>query len=134
MQRLANGRNSFQLFVEVPGTCIVWFLLVLPPYARAAASMTSLRATDGSTSKHSCESVSLPLSVGRLKCILSARLVVKGTRTCALILTNQQSDKCKTFPLGHVPSGKEGVRRHTELNHGPIGLQPIALPLSYTSR
>ena len=24
-------------------------------------------------------------------------------------------------------------RGHTELNHGPIGLQPIALPLSYTS-
>ena len=23
------------------------------------------------------------------------------------------------------------VRGHTDLNHGPIGLQPIALPLSY---
>ena len=28
---------------------------------------------------------------------------------------------------------KKNLRRHTELNHGPIGLQPIALPLSYTS-
>ena len=26
---------------------------------------------------------------------------------------------------------KSQVRRHTELNHGPIRLQPIALPLSY---
>ena len=27
--------------------------------------------------------------------------------------------------------GKKEVRGHTDLNHGPIGLQPIALPLSY---
>ena len=26
---------------------------------------------------------------------------------------------------------KKYVRGHTDLNHGPIGLQPIALPLSY---
>ena len=26
---------------------------------------------------------------------------------------------------------KKNVRGHTDLNHGPIGLQPIALPLSY---
>ena len=26
---------------------------------------------------------------------------------------------------------KKEVRGHTDLNHGPIGLQPIALPLSY---
>ena len=25
----------------------------------------------------------------------------------------------------------KNVRGHTDLNHGPIGLQPIALPLSY---
>ena len=34
------------------------------------------------------------------------------------------------FILPHMR--KNGVRGHTELNHGPIGLQPIALPLSYT--
>ena len=27
---------------------------------------------------------------------------------------------------------KKNVRGHTELNHGPIDLQSIALPLSYT--
>ena len=26
---------------------------------------------------------------------------------------------------------QKNVRGHTDLNHGPIGLQPIALPLSY---
>ena len=26
---------------------------------------------------------------------------------------------------------KKNSRGHTDLNHGPIGLQPIALPLSY---
>ena len=26
---------------------------------------------------------------------------------------------------------KNEARGHTDLNHGPIGLQPIALPLSY---
>ena len=55
---VSNGGNSFQLFVGVPATCPVWFLLVLPPYAHAAASMTSLKATDGSTSYHSREYVS----------------------------------------------------------------------------
>ena len=29
---------------------------------------------------------------------------------------------------------KKNVRGHTDLNHGPIGLQPIALPLSYIPR
>ena len=29
---------------------------------------------------------------------------------------------------------KKYVRGHTDLNHGPIGLQPIALPLSYTPK
>ena len=26
---------------------------------------------------------------------------------------------------------RKKIRGHTDLNHGPIGLQPIALPLSY---
>ena len=59
LPRLPNGRNSFQLFVGVPGTCLVWFLLVLPPSAHAVASMTSPKATDDSTSCHSREYVSL---------------------------------------------------------------------------
>ena len=28
-------------------------------------------------------------------------------------------------------SNNKNLRGHTDLNHGPIGLQPIALPLSY---
>ena len=32
----------------------------------------------------------------------------------------------------HCVNLKFKGREHTELNHGPIGLQPIALPLSYT--
>ena len=55
-----NGRNSFQLFVGVFGTCLVWYLLVLPSETHAVASMTSCRAVDGDTSYHSCESLSLP--------------------------------------------------------------------------
>ena len=34
------------------------------------------------------------------------------------------------FPLIQIWSWKK-IRGHTDLNHGPIGLQPIALPLSY---
>jgi hypothetical protein len=30
-----------------------------------------------------------------------------------------------------VELSKAKTRGHTDLNHGPIGLQPIALPLSY---
>ena len=30
-------------------------------------------------------------------------------------------------------NSEKSFRGHTDLNHGPIGLQPIALPLSYTS-
>ena len=30
-----------------------------------------------------------------------------------------------------VKKKKKKSRGHTDLNHGPIGLQPIALPLSY---
>ena len=28
-------------------------------------------------------------------------------------------------------NSEKSFRGHTDLNHGPIGLQPIALPLSY---
>ena len=54
-----NGRDSFQLFVGVFGTCLVWYLLVLPSETHAVASMTSCRAVDGGTSYHSCESLLL---------------------------------------------------------------------------
>ena len=36
--------------------------------------------------------------------------------------------------LNKVYWKKKNVRGHTDLNHGPIGLQPIALPLSYIPR
>ena len=39
------------------------------------------------------------------------------------------TDKCK---LGTSLEKKYLLRGHTELNHGPIDLQSIALPLSYT--
>ena len=55
----ANGRDSFQLFVGVFDTCLVWYLLVLPSETQAVATMTSLRAIDGNTSYNSCESFSL---------------------------------------------------------------------------
>ena len=54
----ANGRDSFQLFVGVFDTCLVWYLLVLPSETHAAANLTSLRAIDGDTSYNSCESFS----------------------------------------------------------------------------
>ena len=54
----SNGRDSFQLFVGVFDTCLVWYLLVLPSETHAAANMTSLRAIDGNTSYHSRESFS----------------------------------------------------------------------------
>ena len=54
-----NGRDSFQLFVGVFDTCVVWFLLVLPSEINSVANMTSLRAIDVDTSYHSCESFSL---------------------------------------------------------------------------
>ena len=44
-----NGRDSFQLFVGVFDTCLVWYLLVLPSETHAVANMTSLRPTDGNT-------------------------------------------------------------------------------------
>ena len=51
--------DSFQLFVGVFDTCLVWYLLVLPSETHAAANMTSLRAIDGDTIYHSCDSFSL---------------------------------------------------------------------------
>ena len=56
---VCNGRDSFQLFVGVFDTCLVWYLLVLPSYTHAVANMTSLRAIDGNNSYHSRESFSL---------------------------------------------------------------------------
>ena len=54
-----NGRNSFQLFVWVYDTFLVWYLLVLPSDTQAVTNMTSLRTIDGDTSYKSCESFSL---------------------------------------------------------------------------
>ena len=54
-----NGGDSFQLFVGVFDTCLVWFLLVLPSETHAIVNMTSLRPTDGNTSYHPGESFSL---------------------------------------------------------------------------
>ena len=50
-----NRRDSFQRFVGVFDTCLVWYLLVLPSETHAVAGMNSLRALDGDTSYHSCE-------------------------------------------------------------------------------
>ena len=60
---IPNGRDSFQLFVGVFDTCLVWYLLVLPSETHAVASMTSCRAVDGDTSYHSCESLSLDIGI-----------------------------------------------------------------------
>ena len=48
-----DGRNSFQLFVGVLDTYLVWYLLVLPSEINAFTYMTSFRAIDGDTSYHS---------------------------------------------------------------------------------
>ena len=56
---LTNGRDSFQLFVGVFDTCLVWYLLELPSETQAVTTMTSLRAIDGDISYHSRESFSL---------------------------------------------------------------------------
>ena len=37
----------------------------------------------------------------------------------------------ETAKLAQKLKCQKNVRGHTDLNHGPIGLQPIALPLSY---
>ena len=55
---LLNGRDSFQLFVGVYDTCLVWYLLVLPSETYAVANMTSLRAIDGDISYYLRESFS----------------------------------------------------------------------------
>ena len=47
LNRVDNGRDSFQLFVGVFDTFLVWYLPVLPSGAHAIANMTSLRAIDG---------------------------------------------------------------------------------------
>ena len=39
--------------------------------------------------------------------------------------------KSRLSPSFFFLSAKYNFRGHTDLNHGPIGLQPIALPLSY---
>ena len=54
-----NGRDSFQLFVGVFDTCLLWYLLVLPSETHAVTNMTSLKAIDGDTSYHSGESFPL---------------------------------------------------------------------------
>ena len=58
---LTNGRDSFQLFVGVFDTCLVWYLPVLPSETHAVADMNSLRAIDGNTSYHSFESFSFTI-------------------------------------------------------------------------
>ena len=59
---VCNWRDSFQLFVGVFDTCLVWNLLVLPSETHAVANMTPLRAKDGDTSYLSRESFSFPLA------------------------------------------------------------------------
>ena len=56
---VVNGKYSFQLFVVVLDTCLVWEMLVLPSDAQAASSLPSLRVPDGDTSNQPCEYVSL---------------------------------------------------------------------------
>ena len=45
------------------------------------------------------------------------------------VLTNSECHHCPESCLHD--SLQKYLRGHTDLNHGPIGLQPIALPLSY---
>ena len=51
-----NEKESFQLFVGVFDTCLVWYLLVLPSETHVVANMNYLRAIDGNTSNHFGES------------------------------------------------------------------------------
>ena len=53
-----NEKESFQLFVRVFDTCLVWYLLVFPSEAHVVANMNYLRAIDGNTSNHPHESFS----------------------------------------------------------------------------
>ena len=50
---------------------------------------------------------------------------------CPTLIYFQGDYRCKNFHNIHGLK-KKLVRGHTELNHGPIDLQSIALPLSYT--
>ena len=42
---MSNGRDSYQLFVWVFDTCLLWYLLVLPSETQPVANKTSLRPT-----------------------------------------------------------------------------------------
>lgn len=54
-----NGTYSFQLFVVVLDSCVVWEMLMLPSFsALAAPSVPSVRSPDGFTSNRLCEYVS----------------------------------------------------------------------------
>ena len=75
-QYSANGRDSYQLFVGVFDTCLVWYLIVLLSETHAVKNITSLEAIDGNASYHSHESFSFidqsfklqnpqPLKLGR---------------------------------------------------------------------
>ena len=44
---VVNGKYSFQLFVVVLDTRLVWEMLILPSDAQAASSLPSLRVPDG---------------------------------------------------------------------------------------
>ena len=52
------GLKSFQLFVVVFDTRLVWELLMLPSDIHAAPNLPSLMAPDGDTKYHSCDYVS----------------------------------------------------------------------------
>ena len=48
------------------------------------------------------------------------------------IAVQMTKSKCPHYPTSCPhDSLQKYLRGHTDLNHGPIGLQPIALPLSY---
>ena len=62
----ANGMGSFQLFVKVFDTCVVWYVLVLSCGEHSAANMTSLRATDGNATYRSHEPLPLVYRVSQI--------------------------------------------------------------------
>ena len=90
---LLNGRDSFQLFVGVFDTSLVWYLLVLPSETHSVANMTSLRAIDGDTSYHSCESFSLLMH--------SSCLFPSSPRSVQL-----EGEECPLH-VKHPPTGEE---------------------------
>ena len=77
----SNGRDSFQLFVGVFDTWLVWYLLVLPSDTHAVANMTPLRAIYGDTSYDSLESFPLDfqLLISR-KCIEKSCKMVESAQ------------------------------------------------------